>query len=85
MDLQIDSLCEMCANKEFYLVRIFQHSNWIRIDTKYLSVFSPNAGKYRLEKTPYLDTFRAVIDKFYSTKWENITCNILSIQLLTNY
>ena len=27
----------------------------------YLSVFSPNAGKYGPEKTPYLDTFRAVI------------------------
>ena len=26
----------------------------------YLSVFSPNAGKYRPEMTPYLDTFRAV-------------------------
>ena len=27
-----------------------------------LSVFSPNAGKYRPEKTPYLDTFHAVLD-----------------------
>ena len=25
--------------------RIFPHSNWIRRDTEYLSVFSPNAGK----------------------------------------
>ena len=25
--------------------RIFRHSDWIRRDTKYLSVFSPNAGK----------------------------------------
>ena len=30
-------------------------------DTSYLSVFSPNAGKYGPEKTPYLDTFHAVI------------------------
>ena len=29
-------------------------------DTKYLSLFSPNAGKYGPEKTPYLDTFHAV-------------------------
>ena len=29
-------------------------------DTKFLSVFSPNAGKYGPEKTPYLDTFHAV-------------------------
>ena len=27
----------------------------------YFSVFSPNTGKYRSEKTPYLDTFYAVI------------------------
>ena len=46
---------------EFFLVRIFPHSNWIRRDTSYLSVFSPNAGKYGSEKTPYLDTFQAVI------------------------
>ena len=28
------------------LVRIFPQSDWIRRDTLYLSVFSPNAGKY---------------------------------------
>ena len=28
----------------------------------YLSVFSPNTGKYRPEKTPYLDTFQTVHD-----------------------
>ena len=32
------------------MVRIFPHS----------AVFSPNAGKYGPEKTPYLDTFHAV-------------------------
>ena len=44
------------------MVRIFPHSDWIRRDTKYLSVsvFSLNAGKYGPEKTPYLDTFHAV-------------------------
>ena len=26
----------------------------------YFSVFSPNTGKYGPEKTPYLDTYRAV-------------------------
>ena len=31
------------------------------IYTLYLSVFSPNAGKYAPEKTPYLDTFHTVI------------------------
>ena len=28
------------------LVRIFPQSDWIRRDTLYLSIFSPNAGKY---------------------------------------
>ena len=28
--------------------------------TSYLSVFSPTAGKYGPQKTPYLDTFHAV-------------------------
>ena len=32
----------------------------LNTDTKYLSVFSPNTGKYGPEKTPYLDTFHAV-------------------------
>ena len=54
------TLHETCLNTEFFLVRIFPHSDWIRTDTPYLSVFSPNAGKYRPGKTPYLDTFHAV-------------------------
>ena len=29
-------------------------------DTSYLSIFSPNAGKYGPENTPYLDTFKTV-------------------------
>ena len=33
-----------------FLVLIFPHSDWIRRDTLYLSVFSPNAGKYGPEK-----------------------------------
>ena len=41
-------------------LHIFPHSNWIRRDAPYLSVFSPNAGKYGSEKTPYVDTFHAV-------------------------
>ena len=41
------------------LVRIFQHSDWIRTDTKYFSVFSPNAGKYG-RVTPNTDFFHAV-------------------------
>ena len=33
-----------------FVVRIFQNSGWIRRDREYLSVFSPNTGKYRPEK-----------------------------------
>ena len=46
----------------FFLVRIFPYSDWILRDTSYLSVFSPNEGKYGPEKIPYLDTFHAVDD-----------------------
>ena len=55
-----EKLREKCPNTEFFLVRIFSHSYCIRNDTPYFSVFSPNAGKYRPEKTPYLDTFHAM-------------------------
>ena len=47
---------EKCPNTEFFLVRIFLYSDWIR--TEY--VFSPNTGKHVPEKTPYLDTFHAM-------------------------
>ena len=30
------------------------------LSLRYLSVFSPNAGKYGPEKTPYLDTFHTI-------------------------
>ena len=33
-----------------FLICIFQHSDWIRWDTPYLSVFSPDAGKYGPKK-----------------------------------
>ena len=41
--------------QEHYPVKV----NFVR-DTPYLSVFSPNAGKYGPEKSPYLDIFHAV-------------------------
>ena len=66
------------------MVRIFLHSDWIRKDTEYLSVFRPNAGKYGPEITAYLDNFHAVTlsrlswtEKFaglFSGKW-NIPIN----------
>ena len=63
------SLRQKCPNAEFFVVRIFSHSHWIRRDTEYLSVFSRNAGKYRSEKTPYLNTFHAVVVLAFIFLW----------------
>ena len=60
------TLCEKCPNTELFLVRIFPYSDWIRRDTLYLSVFSPNVGKYGPEITLYLDTIRTVSDVKFS-------------------
>ena len=38
-----------------------RYTPYLSVFTPYLSVFSPNARKYGPEKTPYLDTFHAVI------------------------
>ena len=64
------ALRENCLNAEFFLVCIFPHSDWIRRDTPYLSVFCPNTGKYGPEKTPYLDTFHAVLLYLIYDFWE---------------
>ena len=45
---------------EFLLFRISRYSNLIRIFIPQISVFSPNMGKYILEKFSYLDTFQMV-------------------------
>ena len=60
MKKSLDHHCVKCRNTGFFLVLIFPHSDWIRRDTKYLSVFSPNAGKYGPENAPSLDTFHRV-------------------------
>ena len=44
----------------------------VRIRSFFWSVFSPNVGKYGLEKTPYLDTFYAVIIKPEMNKWFDV-------------
>ena len=41
------------------LVRIFPHSQWIRRDTEYLSVFCPNAGKYGPDNSEYKHFLRS--------------------------
>ena len=40
--------------------RIFSHSDRIRRETEYLSVFSPNVGKMQARIAPYTKTFDAV-------------------------
>ena len=83
------TLREKSPNMELFLVRIFLYSDWIRRDTEYLFVLSPNTGKYgpeitqvfisdpRPEITPYLATFHAVS----TTK---IYFNCLSLAVFSN-
>ena len=46
---------EKCHNTESFLVLISPYLDSMRRDTEYLSVFSPNTGKYGTEKTSYLE------------------------------
>ena len=65
-------LREKCPNTESFLFRNFRHSDSIRRYSSYLSVFSPNVGKYEPEKNPYLDTFHVVTIRLSSStcfKW----------------
>ena len=62
-NLQNFPLRQKCPNTEFFLVCIFLHSDWIRRDTILLRIQS-ECKKYRLEKTPYLDTFHAVFGSY---------------------
>ena len=39
---------------------VWKLSKYRAFSRPYFRVFSPNAGKYGQEKTPYLDTFHAV-------------------------
>ena len=57
----ISALRENYPNTELFLVRIFLYSDWIRRFTPWISVFSPNTGKYGPEITPYLDFFCTVL------------------------
>ena len=81
------TLREKYPNTEFFLVRVFPHSNWIRRDTPYLSVFNSNAEKHRPEKTPHFDTFHAVSVFFkvadlksMGNGWEFYNIYVLSIE-----
>ena len=49
------------------LVRIFRHSDWIRRDTPYLSVFCPNAGKYGPKKLRIRTLFTQCAEILYKS------------------
>ena len=59
-----------------FLIPIFPHSYWTWRDTPYLSVFSPNAGKYGLEKAPYLDTFH-VVQRYFTPTLKRKDYNVI--------
>ena len=52
-----DVKLQITTNKLIHIHRVKS----VQIQSIFCSVFSPNAGKYGLEKTLYLDTFHAVI------------------------
>ena len=52
--------CVKSVQIRYFFVRVFLYSDWIRRFTPYISIFSPNTGEYKPEKTPYLDTFHAM-------------------------
>ena len=51
-------------------VRVIHCVKSVQIQSFFWSVFSPNTGKYGPEKTPYLDTFHAVI---HSANFDSLT------------
>ena len=76
------------------LVRIFPYSDWIPRDTPYLSVWSPNLGKYfvslriqsefgkiRTRITPNTDTFYAVFVKQVKVR-EDLQLSLLLLFVL---
>ena len=71
-----------------FLVRIFTYSDWIQRDTKYLPVFSSNAGKYGPASSRYFFSQKKptpIIDSFVNgpmVSFEHIQLNIQNTQQL---
>ena len=53
-----------CPNTELFLVHIFPHSDCIRRDTPYLSIFHSECGKIRTRKTSVFGHFSSSADFF---------------------
>ena len=73
---------------EFFLVRNFPHSDWIRRDTPYPSVLSTNAGKYESKKTSVFGHFSCSdilairnTDHFFNT----CSCRVKVFEIVHNY
>ena len=61
---EIYALRRKCPYSELFWSAFFPHSDWIRREMEYLSVFSPNAGKcgkIRTRKTANTNTFYALV------------------------
>ena len=88
-------LFKMCFHKlvdcvKSVQIRSFFWSVFFRIGTEYgqigtyLSTFSPNAGKYGPETTPYLDTFHALVvfqSPFYLLSYSHCLTKMKMISL----
>ena len=65
---KLPKLCEKFPNAEFFLVSVFpflditrtEYGDLVRIQSVFSiqSVFGPNTGKYKPEKTQYLGSFQ---------------------------
>ena len=60
-----------------FLVSIFLHLDWIQRHTEYLSVFSPNAGKYGPEKLRIRILFTQCVDTKNTKKHLKSYCSII--------
>ena len=69
--VMIATLREKCPNTEFFLVRNFPHSDWIRRDMEYL-------------ETPYLGIFQAVWSRYNKTDMIMKTHKLLWNFLISN-
>ena len=58
---EIYALRRKCAYSELFWSAFFPHSDWIRREMEYLSVFSPNAGKMLIRITPNTGNFYAKV------------------------
>ena len=63
-----------------FLVRIFLPLDLIQKDTECLSIFRPNAGKYRPEKLQIRALFTQCMPLIYNVAWKNN----LTMKLLKN-